>query len=247
MYSRREASRRVRAICTYSLGTALRGRESPASEAISHISGVARSATEAVVEVAVVRGAAVVKTGSTVEFAAAVVTSCTLGLGQSLLETIARGGPAGAVTDHLGDLAGRAGVLARAAARAIVRLHEAGVADAVVGGGHADAALALLHHDGEDEAAIYTRLAGDLVDGALDVADLVVRVVGAPAVPAARLLHERDVGGPELVKGAPGALCRPATGGRAVALVKGVRVAVPGDESGRSRRDSYCEGSDSDA
>lgn len=173
--------------CTYSLGTALRGRKSPASESISHISGVARSATEAVVEVTVVRGAAVVKTGSTVELAATVVTGCTLSLGQSLLETIAREGPAGTITDHLGDLAGRAGILARAAARAVVRLHEAGVADAVVGGGHANAALALLHHDGEDETTVHTRLAGDLGDDALDVADLVVRVVGAPAVPAARL------------------------------------------------------------
>lgn len=231
----------------HDLGTALRRSKGPAGETVGDVGGVAGGAATAVVEVAVVGRAAVVDAGGGVELAAAVVARVSLGRGEGLLEAVAGRGAAGAVADHLGNLAGRAGVEAGAAAGAVVRLHEAGVADAVVRGGHADAALALLHDNGEDEALVDARLAGHGVDGVLDVANLGGRVLGAPAVPAARLLHQRHVGVPELVKGAPGAHGGPALAGRAVALVKGVGVAVAGNELGGGRGDGSCKGSGGDA
>lgn len=52
-----------------------------------------------------------------------------------------------------------------------VALHEAWVADAVVGGGGSDAAVGFLDHDCEDEAGVDASGRGDGRDGALDVAD----------------------------------------------------------------------------
>lgn len=103
-------------------------------------------------------------------------------------------------------------------------LHEAGVGDTVVGGGNTDAALALLHHDGEDEALIDTGGLGSGLDGVGDILNLGIRVITDPAVPDAGLLHEGNVGVPELIPGAPGILGRPASGGRSVTLVESVLV-----------------------
>ena len=85
------------------------------------------------------------------------------------------------IRDHLLDLAVRAGVLdtaVRASAGSVVVLHEAWVADAVVGGGYAYAAAGLLHDDGEDVAVVDEGLLGDGLDGAADGVDFGVGVVG---------------------------------------------------------------------
>ena len=206
------------------LDVAAAGGEGPAREAVGNVHGVAGGAGEAVVEVGVVDGAAVVQTGGGIVRAAAGVAELGGGAGVGLLEAVAVGGAGGAVADHLDDLVLGAGVDAGAGAGAVVGLHEARVDDAVVRGGRAHAALALLHDDGQDEAAVDARLARDLLDGRVDAVDLVRRVVGAPAVPAAGLGHERRVGGPELVVAAPVHVRGPAGAGGTIALVGDVLV-----------------------
>ena len=156
--------------------------QGPASKAVSNIRRIARSAAAAIVEIAVVGRAAVVNTSTSIILADTTITSIALSRGNSLLETVAKGGTGRAVPDHLRDLAGRARVDARAAAGAVVGLHEARVADAVVGRRGADAAFAFLHDYGQDEAVVYAGFAGDLVDCAFDVVDFCGGVVGAPAV-----------------------------------------------------------------
>lgn len=56
-------------------------------------------------------------------------------------------------------------------------LHQARVVDAVVGGWRADTALGLLEDDGEDEPVVDLGLLCDLLDGQLQVVDLLGRVV----------------------------------------------------------------------
>ena len=190
--------------------------EGPAGEAVGDVGGVAGGAGEGVVEVGVVDGAAVVETGGGVVGTGVGGAEGSAGGGEGLLDAVAVGGTAGAVTDHLDDGLVGAGVDAGAGAAAVVRLHQAGVDNAVVGRGHADAALGLLHDDGQDEAVVDAGLARNLVDGALDAADLGLRVVRAPVVPAAGLADQGQVGLPELVVGAPG------VGGGPVGAVTGV-------------------------
>ena len=66
----------------------------------------------------------------------------------------------GSLADHLGDDTGRARVLhlarviAMAGTIAVVALHQARVAHAVVGRWYADATAGFLYHDGEDEAVV---------------------------------------------------------------------------------------------
>ena len=52
-------------------------------------------------------------------------------------------------------------------------LHETRIFDTVVGGDDADAAVGLLHDDGEDEASVDAGGGRDALDAALDVGDLV--------------------------------------------------------------------------
>lgn len=84
---------------------------------------------------------------------------------KALLETIARGGSSGAVGDHLLDGGGGAGscqaAVRIAGALACVALHETGVQNAVVGGLHANAALAFLHNNCKDESSVDASLAGE--------------------------------------------------------------------------------------
>lgn len=95
-------------------------------------------------------------------------------LGDTLLQAVAAGCPSCTVLDHLHDLAGGAGVLdgaVVAGSGTIVRLHESWVADAVVGGWGADATVAFLHHDGEDEARVDAGGCADGLDGGGDFVD----------------------------------------------------------------------------
>lgn len=211
---------------------ALRVSEGPASEPVSNVSSVAGSASKAVVQVVVVDRAAVVKTSSSIVSPSATVAKLAGGARKGLLDAITIGSTRGTVTDHEEDLVGRARVNAVAAARPVVGLHKTGVEDAVVGSWDTDAALALLHDNGEDEAVVDASLSRDLLDGAVDVVDLLLGVVSAPAVPAAGLLHQGQVGGPELIERAPGLNGGPASTGRAVTLVEGVLVGDGG--GGRS-------------
>lgn len=111
----------------------------------------------------------------------------------ALRQAIAVARAARAVVDHLADGGRRARVLHRAAvvARrgAVVVLHQAWVAHAVVGGRGADAAAGLLHQDGEDEAVVDAGLLGDGLDAVVDGADFGAAVVGDAEL-AAGLEHE---------------------------------------------------------
>lgn len=126
-----------------------------------------------------VDGARVVDTGSDVVLAGVAAA----GLLENLLEAVALGGAVGAILDHLGDGGGRARGLDAAegsivaSASAVVVLHQSRVADAAVGSRGAHAAAALLHHNSEDEARVDAGRGADAGDGALEIIDLVGRVV----------------------------------------------------------------------
>lgn len=86
--------------------------------------------------------------------------------------------------DHLRDGLLRARVLYRvgryvrvAGGSAIVVLHQTRVADTPVGRRRAHTAARLLRHDSKDEAVVDLGLLGDLLDGIVDGADFLGRVV----------------------------------------------------------------------
>lgn len=205
------------------LQPALSGGKGPASETVGNIGAVASSAAKTVVEVVVVNRAAVVHARSSKVVSLRTSASSTSSLSKSLLKTVTVLSTGSAVTNHLEDRVPGAGVDASARARAVVRLHETRVADTVVGGGSADTALGLLEDNGEHEAGADLGFSGDLVDGLLDVVDFVLGVVGAPAVPVARVAEDVEVSVPELVEGSPLAEGRP------VGSVAGVEAVGVGD------------------
>lgn len=89
-----------------------------------------------------------------------------------LREALARRGARGALADHLVDGVVGARVLhpavVVAGALAVVVLHQARVADAVVCRRRAHAAARLLHDDGEDEAVVDAGGGGGLLDAVPD-------------------------------------------------------------------------------
>ena len=209
---------------------ASRRSEDPASEAVGHVGSVTRGRSEALIEVVIVDGSAVVLASSRVGSASTRPDRAAC-LGEDLLEASAMSSSGSAVADHEEDLVKGAGADLEAAALTVVGLHETRVDDAVVGGVDADAALALLHDYREDEAGVDASLAGDLPDGSVDVGNLLRRIVLVAAVPLARVLHDGGVDGPELFVRAPGIRVGPAGLGSAVALVEAVRVRVGGRRS----------------
>ncbi|KAL8639720.1 MAG: hypothetical protein Q9228_003277 [Teloschistes exilis] len=88
----------------------------------------------------------------------------------------------GTLADHLLDCGVRAWIHRRgvlvARGGAIVVLHEPRVADAVVGGWHADAARRFLQDDGEDEARVEVCFDRDKEGGVVDRLDFEGRVEG---------------------------------------------------------------------
>lgn len=198
--------------------------QGPASETVGNIGRVATGSSEGVVEVVVVDRAAVVHASRGIVVTSTIVVGGSPGLVKSLAKTITVGGSGSAVADHLDDLVVGARVDTGAVTGAVVGLHETRVADTVVGHGSADTALGLLHDNGEDVAPLNTSLARDLDNSVPDVVDLRLGVISAPAVPAARLAHERLVDAPELVPGAPGRSHGPALRRGAVAVVHDVAV-----------------------
>lgn len=104
------------------------------------------------------------------------------GLRDELLQPRAVGRAISAVLDHTGDLGAGAWVLDVAAAvagpGAVVALHETRVLDAIVGGRSADATVALLHDDGEDEAGVDASRCTDSLDCSPHTLVLRVLVVG---------------------------------------------------------------------
>ena len=88
-------------------------------------------------------------------------------------------------------------------------LHDARVDDAVVGGGHAHVARALLHDDGEDDAGVDVGGAGHFLDGAFHEGDLFGRVVD---------FQGGQVHGPEGVEVEPGGGVGEGGGGTGVGL-----------------------------
>lgn len=172
------------------------GPRAPAGKSVGDIAGIAEGAASSVQVIGIVAsGAAIVDSGRAVVLADVL----DIGLLQTLHQSIARSRALGAVLDHLLNLRVRARVLDHAAgvagAGAGVVLHETGVLDRPRGRDDAHAAVGFLHDDCEDEAGVDARRGRDFVDGRLDVGDFVVRVVGAPAVVGARLLHDGRVGG----------------------------------------------------
>lgn len=156
------------------------------------------------------------------------------------MKTVAVRGASGAVADHLGDGRSRAWADTGTASGAVVRLHQARVDNAIVGGWGADAALALLHDNGKNETVVNASVARKLLDSAVDVGNLLGRVVLAPAVPSTRSLHERHIGVPDLVIRTPLALRGPAGIGRAISSVEPILVS---NASSNVRRRHGREGS----
>ena len=118
-------------------------------------------------------GAGVVGTGGLVVLCDLASALCLV----ALLEAIASGSSGGAVLNHLLDHAGWARVDADAGSGAVVALHQASVLHAVVGGLDADAALALLHDDCQDEALVDAAGAGDRFNVFVDLVRFRVAVV----------------------------------------------------------------------
>lgn len=137
-------------------------------------------------------------------------------LGMQLLQPISILGALGAIADHLQDTSLGIG---RVEGDAVVRLHDARVADAVVGGGDADVAAGFLNDDAEDAADVDAALARDLLDGLVDVVDLGVAVVE---------LHERAVHAPERGVRGPLARVRVGRGGAGVVDVSAAAVGAAG-------------------
>lgn len=156
----------------------------PADQAVGDVGAVAVGGTATAQVPAGSDRARVVHAGGDVVLAG---VGCA-GRGEELDQAVTarRAGDAlGAVPDHLGDGGQRARVLddagVVAGAGAVVALHHARVVDAAVGGWDPQAAVALLHDDGEDEARVDLRLARDGVDGSLEILVLGRRVVGGGA------------------------------------------------------------------
>ena len=199
----------------------------PAGQTVGNVAGVAVSGN-AVLEVSAGSdGATVVDASSLVEAGDVAVGSVPVGrLVDAVGKTIAGAGAGGAVGDHLGDgrLRARVGnAVLVAGSGTVVVLHQAGVADAVVGGGDADAATGLLHDDGKDKSVVDTGLLGHLLDGVPDFADLLAGVVGL-AEPGAGAEHGNLVVVEHFVKGNPAALGRPARRDLAVAQIQFILV-----------------------
>ena len=79
-----------------------------------------------------------------------------------------------AVFDHVQNAACR---IARIERDPVVRLHDAGVDDAIVGGYYTDIASGLLHDDAKDSSDVETSFAGNSLDGVLDMLNFCVGIV----------------------------------------------------------------------
>ena len=145
---------------------------------------ISTSSADGIVEIVLVHGPGVVAA----ERLVVVVVP-----GVELLEAVPGRGTLGAVADHLEDAAFR---IARVEGDAGVGLHDARVADAVVGGADADVAAGFLHDDAEDDAGVDAGLGGDFGNRFLDEADFAGAVVEG---------HQGGVLGPEGLVAGPGA------------------------------------------
>lgn len=125
--------------------------------------------------------------------------------GVQLLQSIPRRRALRTVADHLKDATLRVAGIERDAG---VGLHDARVADAVVGRADADVAAGFLHDDAEDGAGVDAGFGRDTLDGGLDVGDFAGAVVEG---------HEGGVLRPEGVIVGPGAWVRE-PGGRAAVV-----------------------------
>lgn len=102
-------------------------------------------------------------------------------------------------------------------------LHQARVANTVVGGPNADTATRLLHDDGKDETVVDASGSGSSLDTVPNGSDLWAAVVGN-AHPVARREHLVLVVVEHVLKGNPSALVRPAGTSAAVTEVQSVLV-----------------------
>lgn len=146
--------------------TALCGR-SPAHQAISNIIDIARGRRDAIIQVGVVGGARIEEARSDIDSLGMRIRRMGPGLGHELFEARAGRSARDAVVNHLRDFAGRAGRHVGARAAAIVRLHQAWIDDAVVGGGHVHAAFGFLHDRGQNKSLVDFGRLRDLADRGL--------------------------------------------------------------------------------
>ena len=144
---------------------------------------ISSGGADGVVEVGLVHGSGVVPAEGLVVVVVA---------GVELLEAVAGRGALGAVADHLEDAALGVAVVEGDTG---VGLHDARVADAVVGGADADVAPGFLHDDAEDDALVDAGLRADFLDGLFDEADFAGAVVEG---------HQGGVLGPEGLVAGPG-------------------------------------------
>ena len=150
-------------------------RTNPTSQPVGDIRRITMRGNPTLEPGAAVDAARVVETGALVEDVLAVAGRARVpGVVHALGQAVAGVGSGGALADHGGDDVVGARVLdpavVVAGAGAVVALHDARVADAVVGRRGAHAAAALLEDDGEDEAVVDAGLVGDLLDCVPDLA-----------------------------------------------------------------------------
>ena len=229
------------------LSAALGSSKSPASGTVSNIGAVAGGAAKTVIEVVVVHRAAVIHAGSSEIVSLRARAGSTSSFSKSLFKTVTGGSTSSAISDHLEDRVERARVNASARPRAIMRLHKARVPDTIISCRRSNTALRLLEHNSKHESWTDLCLRRDLLDGCLKVADLLIRVVGTPAVPVAGVLQDVLVGIPKLIEGAPFIKGGPAS---TTTTVTGVELIDIGDSallnpSGKSV-DSASQGESSD-
>lgn len=187
---------------------------SPADQTVGNVGGIAVGGNAAA-EVAIRgNGTRVVDARSLVVLGHIV----TANLGKTLLETdiaVETGTVLNHALDHV--VWARNNTLAVGVARvdSLEGLHESRVVEAVVGSRGADAALGLLHDDGENELGLDTAGASDLLDCLLDVVGLLLAVV-VHAKLGAGLESGSNVSAPEVLERLPFRLLRPALGRGAV-------------------------------
>lgn len=183
----------------------------PADEAVGNVGGIAVGGNAAVEVTVASNGARVVNARSLV-----VLGDIVARLLDSLLDTPLETNltvQASAVRDHALDLVVRAGhntlAVRVAGVGTLEGLHQSWVVETVVGRRGTNAALGLLHDDGEDELGLDAALSRDFLDGLLDIVGLLLAVV-VHAKLGARLKSGGNVGVPGILEGLPLRFLRPA-------------------------------------
>lgn len=163
----------------------------PAGQTVGNVVDIASGGAVAGVQVALSDSARVVTTRGRVDISILV---------DELHKPVTRAGTLSTVADHLDDALLSVGSVER---DPVMRLHDTGVRDAVVGGADVDTAVRLLHDDGEDESRVDKGVLGDLEDAVVHVLDLLLGWVRTATKVGARLLDQGHIVVPEGFESAP--------------------------------------------